>query len=102
MIKSIRRRKYDSMVEPRPCCSFCDQSNPVTGLSFLELRAGLVAKQQTIRLATVKALQQKSSARKWKTGKNDPLRPKLPRNDVFYLKSENKNKMLLLNIILKI
>ncbi|MGL6419791.1 hypothetical protein ACSZMW_19355 [Aeromonas allosaccharophila] len=22
MIKSIRRRKYDSMVEPRPCCSF--------------------------------------------------------------------------------
>ncbi|MFM5258169.1 hypothetical protein ACET9N_08070 [Aeromonas veronii] len=89
------------MVEPRPCCFFCGQSNPVTGLSFLALRAGLVAKQQTIRLATVKALQQKSSTRKWKTGTNDPLRPKAPKNDVFYLKSENQNKTLLLNIILK-
>ncbi|MGU5699525.1 hypothetical protein ACV1D9_20500, partial [Aeromonas allosaccharophila] len=73
----------------------------MTGLSFLALRAGLVAKQQTIRLATVKALQQKSSTRKWKTGTNDPLRPKASKNDVFYLKSENQNKTLLLNIILK-
>ncbi|MBL0565648.1 hypothetical protein JD553_09855 [Aeromonas veronii] len=73
----------------------------MTGLSFLALRAGLVAKQQTIRLATVKALQQKSSTRKWKTGTNDLLRPKAPKNDVFYLKSENQNKTLLLNIILK-
>ncbi|HDO1315647.1 hypothetical protein ACSZM7_06245 [Aeromonas veronii] len=73
----------------------------MTGLSFLALRAGLVAKQQTIRLATVKALQQKSSTRKWKTGTNDPQRPKAPKNDVFYLKSENQNKTLLLNIILK-
>ncbi|XEI33686.1 hypothetical protein NMD14_04490 [Aeromonas veronii] len=80
---------------------FCDQSNPVTGLSFLALRAGLVAKQQTIRLATVKALQQKSSTRKWKTGTNDPLKPKTPKNDVFYLKSENQNKTLPFNIILK-
>ncbi|WP_323117253.1 hypothetical protein, partial [Klebsiella quasivariicola] len=71
----------------------------MTGLSFLALRAGLVAKQQTIRLATVKALQQKSSTRKWKTGTNDPQRPKAPKNDVFYLKSENQNKTLLLNII---
>ncbi|MGE6081451.1 hypothetical protein, partial [Aeromonas veronii] len=54
----------------------------------------MVAKQQTIRLATVKALQQKSSTRKWKTGTNDPLRPKAPKNDVFHLKSENQNKTL--------
>jgi hypothetical protein len=87
------------MVEPRPCCSFLRPVKFGDGPILPGITGWIGCQPADNPLATVKALPQKSSTRKGKTGINDPLRPKTPKNDVFYLKSENQNKTLLLNII---